>query len=198
MKSTQYNDFAPKYLTMFKPHVPHRIGGIINNSIKNGLRQEELLALQWKHVDFKNNMIKVRQAATVKNKKSALKDPKTFKSNREIPMHSDVVGILKKCMPTGSDISEQYIFGNESGELWLPRNFQRDYKKFFIAANKAKYNIKYRSPHICRHTFASNLRAAGVDIKTISALLGHSKIDITANIYTHTDYESMLNAITKI
>lgn len=190
--------FAPQYLTMEKPHIPRRIGGMIKVMLKTGLRQEELLALQWKHVDLENNVIMVRQAVTLKDGKPIIKDPKSFKSKRDIPMHPIVVGILRGFMPTEGDVSEQYVYPNENGKIWLPRNFQRDYKKFFEAAQAAGYSIEYRGAHTCRHTFASNLRAQGVDAKTISKLLGHSKVSLSYDVYIHTDDKSMKDAIDKL
>lgn len=191
-------DFAPNYLTLDKPHVPHRIGAIIKILLKTGLRQEELLALQWKHIDLKENVIKVRQAVTVKDGKPILKDPKSFDSRRDIPIHKEVADILLERMPTGNDISELFVFPTEKGGIWIPRNFQRDYKYFFEKAQEAGYNVQYRSPHICRHTFATYLRAKGVDAKTISRLLGHAKVDISYEVYIHTDAKSERDAIDRL
>jgi integrase len=127
-----------------------------------------------------------------------LKDTKTFKSNRNIPMHEDAKTVLSAIKPKEGDISDIYVYGTETGGLWLPRNFQRDYKKFFSSAIKAKCKVKYRSAHICRHTFASELRRAGVDPKTISELLGHTRVNLSLNVYTHTDEASKIEAISKL
>lgn len=190
--------FIPHYLTLSKPHHPHRVGYMIEILLKTGMRQEELLALQWKHINFKKNQIQIRQAVSLKDGSPVIKDPKSFKSKRDIPMREDVATIFSKFMPDDGNMQEQYIFPTKSGGLWLPRNFQRDYKMFFEAAQKAGRSITYKSPHTCRHTFASDLRAKGVDAKTISKLLGHSKVNISYDVYIHTDAKSERDAVEKL
>jgi site-specific recombinase XerD len=193
-EETAIFDFAPQYLTQSLPHVQHRIGKMIIIMIRSGVRQEELLGLQWGDIDMKNDTIHVQRAVTIKDGAPIIKETKTPRSKRNIPMHRDIKSILQG-MKQGKP--EDYIFPTESGGLILPRNFQRDYKKFFTTAKKNGYIIKYRPPHVCRHTFASDLLAKGVDIKTISRLLGHTRIEIT-DIYAHTTDAAMKNAIDRL
>lgn len=104
-------------------------------------------------------------------------------------MHPEVKKLLSE-MERGAD--DDFVFPTESGGLMHPRNFNRDYAKFFEASG-----IKYHSPHSCRHTFACQLHEKGVDLKTISELLGHSRIEVT-NIYTHTNEKSKVEAISRL
>lgn len=187
-------EYAPQYFTQSLPHKMHRIGKMIIILLRTGLRQEEILALQWRDVDFKENVIWVRHAVTVKKGKPILKEPKTESSKRKIPMHP-IVKLELKSISQGKP--SDFIFGTASGNPMTPRNFQRDYKKFFESANANGFQIGYKPPHVCRHTFASDLRAKGRDLKTISILLGHSRIQVT-DIYTHTTEKDMKDSVSML
>ena len=128
-------------------------------ALNTGMRQGEILNLKWKDIDYKTNLIKINHS------KSG--------NPRYVPMNSELLEMLKS-MPS---ISE-YIFGSASGKpKWgLYRNF------FERAVKKAE--IKDFCFHSCRHTFASDLVMKGVDLKTVSELLGHSTMRMTER-YSH-------------
>jgi integrase len=181
-------ELMPKYLSPYKPHNPRLIGRIIIILLKTGMRQEELLALRWEDIDFKNNEITIVRALDI-DKDDPTKAPKSAASARTIPMHPEVCQQFK-------DIGIQdkgYIFYTRTGNLFRPDNFRRDFRIFLEAAG-----VEYRAPHVTRHTFASDLRAAGVDVKTISKLLGHSKVNISLDVYIHTNSAAEKAAIEKL
>lgn len=82
------------------------------------------------------------------------------------------------------------VFCNELGKIIDSRNLTKSYKRAILKAN-----IPYRKFHSLRHTYATRLFENRVSLKTIQALLGHSKIEITANIYTHVLPEQKINAV---
>lgn len=182
-----YN-LLPHYLTITKPHIPRIIGRMIVIMLKTGVRQEELLALRWEDIDFKNNSMHIVRALDI-DKNDPTKPPKSSSSERFIPMHPDV---LEQLQAIGIKL-EGYIFHTKDGNLLMEGNFRREYRKYLTAAG-----IEYRSPHITRHTFASDLREAGVDIKTISKLLGHSKVNVSLDVYIHSNDQAAIDAIKKI
>lgn len=180
--------FMPKYLSPYKPHAPRLIGRMVIILLKSGIRQEELLPLCWEDLDLKIKTIHIRRALDI-DPSSPTKGPKSTESARDIPMHEMVYQQLRAV-----GIQEKgYIFKTRTGTLFRPDNFRRDYKAYLAAAG-----VEYRSPHTTRHTFASDLRRAGVDAKTISKLLGHASVDISYEVYIHTDDDAKRDAIKKI
>lgn len=69
---------------------------------------------------------------------------------------------------------------------------------------RTKYNNIYRvqmplvTPHVCRHTYCSNMAKSGCNPKTLQYLMGHSEIGVTLNTYTHVKYEDAKAVITKL
>lgn len=134
----------------------------------SGLRRGELIGLQWKHIDFENGIIKVRQQFNISSKKIA--SVKTKAAIRDVIMLPLAKQVLKE-LYQGQD-PEEFIF----------RNCQGFTQKLSFISRKLGFRV---NPHMLRHTFASRTYYAGVDPKRIQQLLGHENIDVTLNTYTH-------------
>lgn len=192
-------DFAAIYARRRTAGKPYSMGWAIIVLLKQGLRLEELLALSWNDIDIKNGTIYIWQALTAREGKPYIRPyPKSEKSIRHLPMHE----LSKTAFQHMKEYySDGLIFRNAKGELWAERGFQHAYENYFVALNeylKDGESVTYRSPHCCRHTFATDLNRNGVDPKTIAALLGHSEADLSLNVYTHSDVEMMKDAISRI
>ena len=67
-----------------------------------------------------------------------------------------------------------------------------------------KYNSIYKvempkvTPHICRHTYCSNMAKSGMNPKTLQYLMGHSEIGVTLNVYTHVDFDDAKAEVERI
>lgn len=193
-------NFASEYAKLRTKSKPYSTGWCIIILLKSGLRTEELLGLRWSDIDTELRTISVNQVVSLKDGMPYIKPiPKSESSERTIPMHD----LAKQAFELVTKINnaENLIFPNADGGIWAERNFQRAYTNYFTALNKSldeNEKVKYRSPHCCRHTFATNLNRAGVDIKTMSELLGHSTVEMSLNVYTHTDQAAMTDAISRL
>lgn len=160
-----------------------------------GMRIGELCALQFKDIDFKNKVINVTK--TLQRTYDPTKDinpseiqitsTKTTSSTRTIPITEEIVKILEK-MNTGN---ENYVLTGKK-KYTEPRTFRRSYQTFMKSID-----IEPLKFHSLRHTFASMNIENGADIKTISEILGHSDIDTTLKVYTHTSEKAKKKAIEK-
>lgn len=145
-----------------------------------GVRIGELCALKWSDIDFENKLIYVnrtvqRLPADCGNTKTALveSEPKSVCSKREIPMS---VPVLEMFMKFRND--KPYVFGGD--KPLEPRKMQYHYKKIMKEAG-----LPYRNFHSLRHTFATNCIEGGMDVKSLSEILGHSDVKITLSRYVH-------------
>ena len=166
-----------------------------------GLRRGEVLALTWDDIDFENAVIYVNKALVrVRNydgrkEKTRLEigEPKTESGKRVIPMIDTLIPILKEQKKRAGKTDSNLVFPSESGGYIDPGNYNRKFYKIIEAAGIPKAN-----PHSLRHSFATRALEAGVDLKTTQELLGHSSIDITANLYTHALMEHKREEVQKL
>lgn len=159
--------------------------------IYTGLRIGELMALTWNDIDFKNKTLSVNKSRA-KGKidgKTALyiKDPKSESGTRIIPLSDRAIYALQKIKEYSSSDTD-LIVSNTSSESNITRTINR--MLFRAGCETEKCGL-----HALRHTFGSLLLEKGVDLKTISYLLGHSDITVTANIYLHITREKAINSI---
>ena len=151
-----------------------------------GLRREEALGLQWG--DIKDNSLTVNRAlAFVKNQPDPSQELKTKAAHRTIPMPNALVDILCNTKKSGL-----YIITKSDGTFMTQMSFRRLWEK---VTNAVDFPLH---PHMLRHTYATNLYYAGVDLRTAQYLLGHSSIQMTAQVYTHLEHKDGLSAADKI
>ncbi|MBR0467082.1 MAG: site-specific integrase [Clostridia bacterium] len=167
-------------------------------SLYMGLRIGEVCALSWDDVDLKQNIIHVSGTiARVKNKdtdsnrvtKLIVDKPKTKSSYRDIPIPSKLLPIFRR--QKGKQSSNYVI--SENSTFVNPRTYENRYHRLLD-----EFGIKSINYHVLRHTFATRCIEAGVDIKTLSELLGHSNVSITLNTYVHSSMVLKRKNIEKI
>jgi len=162
-----------------------RAAGIIL-SFYTGIRLGELCSLRWGDIDTEAGTLSIaRTVSRIKRfeegeNKTSLQvgAPKSRKSLRKIPLPDF---LLKMSEEQGFSHAspDHYIFSEGDNPL-DPRCFQKLYKKLLKEAH-----VQDRKFHAIRHTFATRALELGVDVKTISELLGHSSVSITLNVYSH-------------
>jgi len=159
-------------------------------SLNTGLRIGEICGLKWEDVDFKEKTITVRRTVQrVSNGTAApgqpktrlvLGEPKTVASCRVIPLPSFLFPILL-CQSRAA--ASKFVVSDRPAVL-DPRTLQYRFKKYLRECNIANVNF-----HALRHTFATRCVESGMDVKSLSELLGHSNVGITLNTYVHSSLE---------
>ena len=172
----------------------YRYGIII--CLYTGLRIGELLSLKWSDIDMKKKVICVNSTTyrTYDGEKSIIVEdtPKTESSIREIPLVNVVISLMKELKKFQNEESE-FVISRARGKKIECRAYEKSWETLL-----KKLNIKHYKFHVLRHTFATRALEVGVDIKTLSEILGHSNPTVTLNTYVHTDYNLKKNAINRV
>lgn len=157
-------------------------------SLYAGLRIGEICALEWEDIDIENRLIHVRKtisrvSGTEENMTSStlvITRPKTIASFRDIPICSWLIPVLKQV----HDMQRSSFVASSRAGFVSPRTFDYRYHKLLRTAGVQTINY-----HGLRHTFATRCIEAGIDVKTLSELLGHTDASITLNTYVHSSME---------
>lgn len=178
----------------------YRMGEIFVFLLNTGLRIGEALALEWQNVDFKKQLVTVRSNVVyVKDRSESnrsyccVKQPstKTRNGSRIIPLNSEAMRALISLRELNDNTP--YVFATKNGKRITPRNIDRTFRSIL-----KRCGIACTGVHSLRHTFASRLFAKGVDVKTVSELLGHSDVGITYDTYIHLIQEQRITAVKAI
>lgn len=162
---------------------------------KTGLRISEFCGLTIKDIDFDNKRISVNhQLQRTRDMKYVIEDTKTKSGTRFVPMTDEVVECFKRIIHNRKKPKVEPMIDGYSGFLFLDKNDMPEvalhWEKHFEWALQ-KYNRTYKvqlpkiTPHVCRHTFCSNMAKGGMNPKTLQYIMGHSDIGVTLNTYTH-------------
>ena len=155
-----------------------------------GIRIGELCALKFKDISFETNTIlidktmqRIQNFKGDKNKTEILiSSPKSECSLREIPIPRFILDLI---IVNGLYKKDAYLLTGEVDRFIEPRTLENKFNKI---ANIC--SIEHITFHMIRHTFASNCIEAGVDVKSLSEILGHSSVNITLNRYVHSSMQN--------
>lgn len=192
----------------------HRLGFAILFDLATGLRIGELCALKWSDVNFNKQTIKISR--TLQRIKKSIGEKvseggntailegnvKTNSGFREIPIPDNVFSMLmqhkaiqeqEKICYAGIYQDNGYIFAMPMGTCVEPHTM-RDALNYLLAAA----GIEHANFHALRHTFATRAIEKGVNVKTLSDILGHSQVQITMDLYCHTSLDLMRDSMNKL
>ena len=166
---------------------------------KTGLRISEFVGLTLADLDMKNRKISVNhQLQRKRNMEYIIEDTKTSSGTREIPMTDDVYQCFQRIIANRPKPKTEPMIGGRCGFLYLDKDGKPmvalHWEHYFKHICQ-KYNSIYKvqmpkvTPHVCRHTFCSNMAKSGMNPKTLQYLMGHSDIGVTLNTYTHLGFE---------
>lgn len=162
---------------------------------KTGLRISELCGLTIRDIDLQERTINVyKQLQYTGGKKAYIEQTKTDAGTRVLPMSDEVYEAFKRVISGRKKPRVEQMIDGVSGFLFLdkkgkPMVAYHWEKKFQHSVEK--YNKIYKvelpkiTPHVCRHTYCTNMAKSGISVKTLQYLMGHSDISVTMNVYTH-------------
>jgi integrase len=179
----------------------HRAGLWVRTILYCGLRPCETRALDWRHIDLENALIHVEQSMKARTK--TIGAPKTDAGVRSIPIPLVLLDALREAQGASDEpVFKQPTTGRRHTEtstrgMW--NNFARELDISMGAVLRRNKIVESRiAPDLVayclRHTYCTDLQAAGVPLNIAKYLMGHSDITVTANIYTHTTGETVTTA----
>lgn len=185
----------------------HRLGALFGVALACGLRLGEATGLRWEDVDLTTGELRVRQQLQKVGKRLILQELKTEKSRRTLALpHVCLEGLrahrtkqLEERLKAGSQWQETGLVfttyaaavGRRVGTPLHPRNVLRTLHTLLAAAEPKLPRVRF---HDLRHSAASLLIAAGVELVEVSMLLGHSELRVTADLYSHLQKQTAARA----
>lgn len=180
--------FTAEEIELLMEHLPEdRIGHGIRLLLGTGMRTQELLGLEKRHISEDGSSIHIEQAVQQVKGTVVVGPPKSRDSYRLIPVPRALWGSAKYLRDHAPG---KYIW--EVGKPGQPCNpsYFRDKFKVTLTAIEG---VRVLTPHSCRHTYVSQLQALGVDLSTIQSLVGHVDTDMTQH-YLHVQTPVRLDA----
>jgi len=173
----------------------HKLGIML--CLYTGLRIGEVCALRWQDISADFNTLSVRQTLQrckntddEENKTKIIIDsPKSSRSIREIP----IPRFLSAYLRSHARESRTYFLCTPDSVFTEPRTMQNHFARNVQAANIVDANF-----HATRHTFATRCIEAGVDVKSLSEMLGHASVNITLNRYVHSSFDQKREGMNKL
>ena len=161
-----------------------------------GLRIGELLALTWNDIDFEKSILSVTKTCHDGNENGKhiriIDTPKTENSRRQIPLSKTLVKMLKEMKKKSKC---EFVIADGEKPVFI-RSYQRMFELFL-----KKLSLQHKGFHSLRHTFATRALECGMDVKSLSEILGHKNATITLNRYAHSLWEhkaEMMNKLSKM
>ena len=161
-----------------------------------GLRIGELLALTWNDIDFDKSILSVTKTCHDRNENGEhiriTDTPKTENSRRKIPLSKTLIKMLKEMKKKSKC---EFVIADGEKAVFI-RSYQRTFELLL-----KKIGLPHKGFHSLRHTFATRALECGMDVKSLSEILGHKNATITLNRYAHSLWEhkaEMMNKLSKM
>lgn len=173
-----------------------------------GLRISEFCGLTISDIDFQEHTINIDHQLLKKSKIGYyIQETKTNSGTRVLPMKPDVEECFRKIMEKRNSPKIEPMVDGKSGFLYFDKNGSICYSlhwEHYFKHIVQKYNKIYKvqmpdiTPHVCRHTYCSNMAKKGTNPKVLQYLMGHSDISVTLNTYTHMKFEDAKNEVLRL
>ena len=173
-----------------------------------GLRISEFCGLTVSEIEFGEMRIKVdHQLQRTAQMQYVIEEPKTDKGIRYVPMTEAVAACFRRIIANRKTPKVEPMVEGYAGFLFLDKNdmpmVALHWEKYLEHIIQ-KYNRIYRiqmpkvTPHVCRHTFCSNMAKSGMNPKTLQYIMGHADISVTLNTYTHVNFDDAKEEVYRI
>ena len=173
-----------------------------------GLRISEFCGLTIGDIDFKEMRINVDHQLQRKRDMTYVVEPtKTTSGTRMVPMTTEVADCFRRILANRIKPKVEPMIDGYTGFLFLDKNempmVALHWEKYFKHILD-KYNSIYKvqlpkiTPHVCRHTFCSNMAKSGMNPKTLQYIMGHSDISVTLNTYSHVGFEDAKEELSRV
>lgn len=205
---TKFDVLEPDEVEMFLDYIKNSDYSVmyipVHLALYCGLRRGEILGLTWNNIDLKQGIIRIVSNRVVAGKEEVISTPKTDKSMRSVAISKHTIEILKEhykeqnenekilTLYPGKQDKDKYVCTWPGGKLIRPDYLTKTLKKVLKQCNLP--NIRF---HDLRHTHATLLLLAGVNLKVVSERLGHSKTTFTADTYAHVLPQMQQEAVEK-
>ena len=180
-------------------------------ALATGMRSGELRGLQWDDVSFKDKIIHVKNTLVYVNKDYSLDTPKTPTSRRDIPLIDNAVAVLKRQKLKQSENRmllgdkwknkeglENLVFTTMTGYPINRDMLKQELNRVVAEIQKEHKEFKHITPHTFRHTFATRCIENGMPPQVLKTILGHSKLSMTMDLYSHVLPNTKATEIQKI
>lgn len=175
---------------------------------KTGLRISEFTGLTISDIDLKKRVINIdHQLQRKRDMEYIIETTKTKSGTRVIPMSDEVYECFNRIIQNRMKPKVEPMVDGKIRFLYLDKNnmpmVSLHWEKYFQHICE-KYNRIHKgqmpkiTPHVCRHTYCSNMAKSGMNPKTLQYLMGHSDIGVTLNIYTHVTFEDVQEEFDRI
>ncbi len=173
-----------------------------------GLRISEFCGLTISDIQFNDMKIRVdHQLQRKRNMEYSIEEPKTESGVRFVPMTEEVAACFRRIIANRPRPTVEPMIQGYTGFLFLDKNDRPmvalHWEKY-MQHIRDKYNSIYKiqmpkiTPHVCRHTFCSNMAKSGMNPKTLQYIMGHSDISVTLNTYTHVNFEDAQDEMRRV
>lgn len=201
-RAPEMTAWTPAELRAFLDSVAdHHHGALYRLAAMTGLRRAEVCGLRWADVDLDGGMLRVRQTITSVQEPTGadegpktrrtlvVGDTKTARSRRTLDLDGGTVSTLRthrteqleQRMLMGAGWTDHgLVFAMPDGQPWNPDVLTRGFDRLVRASDLPRIRL-----HDLRHTHASHLLAAGVNVKVVSDRLGHASVAFTLDVYGH-------------
>ena len=185
---TRKDAFTAEEVSILMERLPeNRIGLSIRLMLGTGMRTQELLALEPRHIDTDGSHILIEQAINMQKGTAVVGLPKSRDSYRTIPVPQS----LRWCAVALRQTEKKFVWEERKKDNPCnPSHFRDQFRK----ALEAIPEVPLLTPHSCRHTYVSQMQALGVDLSTIQSIVGHADVDMTQH-YLHVQESIRLDAI---